>query len=70
MVSDGVIFLVAMALAILFGIHFERSTGVLKVYLETRTILGRRRRAAMKEGRRIVVILSLAFFVFVLAKRR
>lgn len=69
-VSDGVIFLAAVVIAILIGIHYERSTSVLKVYLETRTLLGRRRRAAMKEGRRMIVILSLAFFVLVLAKRR
>lgn len=69
MISNGVMLLIAVVVAALVGIHYERSTGVLKVYLEARATLGKRRRAAMKEGRQLIVVMAMVLFVVILATK-
>lgn len=68
--SNTTMYLAVAVVAALTGMHWERVTGTIKVYLEARRTTRRRRRAVWKEGRRAVFVGFMVLLLYVIGRWR
>lgn len=68
--SSTTMYIAIAVVAALTGMHWERVTGTIKVYLEARRTTRKRRRAVWQEGRRAIFVGFLVFLLYVLAWKK